>query len=1581
MLRRSGTLAYTEGPQSDHRALFVDLHIDFLSGEKEKIARHASRGLYTGNPELVSTYNSEVLRYYQEHRMTERIEELHLNFREMTRDDIRTQLISLDNDQGRAMRRGEKKVTRPHKPHQWSPDLRNLAFIRLYWKLRLREILQSADYSNTFTRWQARLRQYHPSFAFPHLDQPLTIDVIRSEFNKATKSFRECQKNSESVRTKCYDDLLDQYENDLNPSTQQDSKRKAKIVRATIDGEVTRTKFRDIRRVVKPTTVSSLSKILVPRLSDGSNHAPDEIYHLLQETPAEELLWETIVERDQIERHLLEYNRASFRAASESPLGRGVIHDAITFSSLSPSAIDLLNGETPQEWHHDDAVLREFLASFTVPERVHSKGEIPIEISEEELCRGFKSWREATTTSPSGRHLGHYKALIQDPTLLSFQLKFLNIAIQSGISIPRWSNAVNVLIEKDPGKPRINRLRIIHLFEADLNFFLKLQWGHRLVRRAIDLNLLHEGQHGSIPRRKALDPIMLTQLTTDLSRVLKHDFARFDNDASSCYDRIIVALGMLAARKCGMPINAIRTHADALFFLKYTVKTMYGISEKNYHGTVFEPLFGTGQGSGASPSVWLSLVVILLQTLDRLIPDRVNFTCSSGAVKHKRLADAFVDDTALCFTSSSDATSYEQLIIKLQHIAQTWEHLLFLSGGKLNLSKCSWYILRWEWERGRPMLRPIRPHDPTIHLHHGDKTDTVYPIKQMKLDESHRMLGVFLNPNGDFGDQLRFLKRKANTFASRLLSPRLTASDVRIFHRTTYIPSMRYGLAAMATNEEALGNVQSRVVQAILQKLHVQSTIPTSIRHGPLEFGGLDIYDLRTEAGIESVKYCRDALFSGSETGKLIRLNLHSSQLESGIGPPLLQHPNIHVPYLTPTWILSLRQFLYCHNISLTITDAPTVQLKSKSDQYIMQAEHLARYTVAQQKDINLVRLYLQVQTLSDMSDSTRHKCIRLEYIDAIRPHNFIPAEHWPRQSAPSPQQRRLWKGFIRSSYLRYIPYWKVIPTEQPNPTTSTTQSLPQTSANLLDYLSDLPQYHRRLMDDLQQKATDAQIWKAFQSRRRLHVASDGGLLLAKGTHGWVISTGSKVLFTCAGPVDGPFDTSSSTRSELAGCASVVYFISCLSKFWGTRHRCRFLWYCDSRAAISRIRRYASRNSYRIRLPPDADLLTIIRQSRTDIWRPFKMIWVKGHQESVLPRVSLSLASLLNIQADQLATAYRTNGSCVSSTHVPHIDEQQCSLSINGVRLTSQYDECVRFHVNGYHLKQYAMSSNGWSNDVWNEIDFDVFGAHFRRLRPNQQASQMKLVHNQLPLGERRYRQAPIKEDSLRLCPCCKATAETNEHFLQCAANPARLQSLSKLKLDIQTSDIHPVRYLLFAGICHWLQNQDTPFDPSIREFPEHLLAPIKAALASQARIGWHQAVKGYFSKHWSALANLDMHHPTNSDRQKGTMRMRSIIQSVHQFTTQTWKSRNSALHAIDDTTATQIRSSEAAEIRHYHHANPSLLMFSDRHLCSRSLHRLISGSASTRRRWLRRVKRSVAAAERDGTRQSLITAFFASTR
>lgn len=150
----------------------------------------------------------------------------------------------------------------------------------------------------------------------------------------------------------CYDDLL---HNDNNPTTRVESKRKEKIVRNNIDGEVTRTKFRAIRCVINPPSVSQLSKILVlrhPGSLDSSNS--QETYQLLQKTSAEGLIWETVVERDQLERHLLDYNRESFR----------------TFSSLSPSVVGLLDGEVPHEWHQDNAILREFLVSFMIPECV-----------------------------------------------------------------------------------------------------------------------------------------------------------------------------------------------------------------------------------------------------------------------------------------------------------------------------------------------------------------------------------------------------------------------------------------------------------------------------------------------------------------------------------------------------------------------------------------------------------------------------------------------------------------------------------------------------------------------------------------------------------------------------------------------------------------------------------------------------------------------------------------------------------------------------------------------------------------------------------------------------------------------------------------------------------------------------------------------------------------------------------------------------------------------------------------------------------------------------------------------------------
>ena len=86
---------------------------------------------------------------------------------------------------------------------------------------------------------------------------------------------------------------------------------------------------------------------------------------------------------------------------------------------------------------------------------------------------------------------------------------------------------------------------------------------------------------------------------------------------------------------------------------------------------VLEPLFRTGQGSSASPAAWLTLIVILLNTIDREIPDdRMTFINPLTKKPHSRLEDSFCNDNMLG-KSDSDDLSYEDLIGRLQLIAQT----------------------------------------------------------------------------------------------------------------------------------------------------------------------------------------------------------------------------------------------------------------------------------------------------------------------------------------------------------------------------------------------------------------------------------------------------------------------------------------------------------------------------------------------------------------------------------------------------------------------------------------------------------------------------------------------------------------------------------------------------------------------------------------------------------------------------------------------------------------------------------------------------------------------------------------------
>ena len=207
------------------------------------------------------------------------------------------------------------------------------------------------------------------------------------------------------------------------------------------------------------------------------------------------------------------------------------------------------------------------------------------------------------------------------------------------------------------------------------------------------------------------------------------------------------------------------------------------------------------------------------------------------------------------------------------------------------------------------------------------------------------------------------------------------------------------------------------------------------------------------------------------------------------------------------------------------------------------------------------------------------------------------------------------------------------------------------------------------------------------------------------------------------------------------------------------------------------------------------------------------------------------------------------------------------------------------------------------------------FGKHFNALTPTQQIPHMKMVHNQQPLGRRRLQQSCIKDPALQLCPCCRKAPETQFHMLQCRSNKSRAEILTSFQRSICDSDIHPVKYILTAGIQSWFTDPTMAFAPNLTEFPTHHQLGLQHDIDKQSIIGWHQAVLGFLSNSWQTAASLDMFHATYRNPARGNSVISKVLRALHTATREIWLSRNKSLHDNSDELVKAIKSSEAAEI------------------------------------------------------------------
>ncbi len=203
----------------------------------------------------------------------------------------------------------------------------------------------------------------------------------------------------------------------------------------------------------------------------------------------------------------------------------------------------------------------------------------------------------------------------------------------------------------------------------------------------------------------------------------------------------------------------------------------------------------------------------------------------------------------------------------------------------------------------------------------------------------------------------------------------------------------------MTFDTEFLNKNQHHAIQGILNKLGVSKSFPQWVVLGTKDLCSMALLDMSVEQGIHQVQHPADHLFSRDSIGNLILIALWLLQLESGCGFLLLERPNEWVPYITQCWLTSIWDFVDCSKIKSKVATSRQVFASCEHDQYLMDECHnLGLYNSWQLFDLNAMKVYLQVTTLSDVVDG-RGKCITVEAYTGKKqlPHFW----HWSGHGNP----------------------------------------------------------------------------------------------------------------------------------------------------------------------------------------------------------------------------------------------------------------------------------------------------------------------------------------------------------------------------------------------------------------------------------------------------------------------------------------------------------------------------------------------------------------------------------------------------
>jgi len=146
----------------------------------------------------------------------------------------------------------------------------------------------------------------------------------------------------------------------------------------------------------------------------------------------------------------------------------------------------------------------------------------------------------------------------------------------------------------------------------------------------------------------------------------------------------------------------------------------------------------------------------------------------------------------------------ETLKHQAQSSAQSWERLLFASGGALELNKCFMYFVNWDLDGGKHQLldpsqilgcKPEGNHfRGPISLTYGDASEEQILIETESPWVGRRTIGVRVAPAGNLDDEFNFRREQSRELAILAAGAHMTRDTARTGYGDIVCPKLEFPL-------------------------------------------------------------------------------------------------------------------------------------------------------------------------------------------------------------------------------------------------------------------------------------------------------------------------------------------------------------------------------------------------------------------------------------------------------------------------------------------------------------------------------------------------------------------------------------------------------------------------------------------------------------------------------------------------------------------------------------------------------------------------------------------------------------------